>query len=328
LHSSTDHNITSDTDADIDNEASGSTVTSPVIIIVDPSRVLAFHRSPPPTLAGRMACINLYIQYHQPRPDGHIPRPMNSFLCFRKFCRAAFDLLDHESAVHVSKISGAAWAALNQEEREYWDGVAGEVKRAHHLQYPSYKFRPQARTPKKVATKKSNISTAGKPAASKPRPAAKGKDKAAAPTTALYSQGGSIGLGQQSLPTPEPSPVGTYRDLYPPPLPSSVNSTTSGLSSSSSHSIPTTTSTSISTSGVGGSTHSHVTASATAPPTIQVQIPTQPQCQVYVQAQAQALHEGAILTPMSMVEPSIGAGNFDAHAFVNFPSFGVDQSVR
>jgi hypothetical protein len=330
LHSSTDHDITFDTD--INNEASGSTVTSPVIIVVDPSRVLAFHRSPPLTLAGRMDCINLYIQYHQPRPDGHIPRPMNSFLCFRKFCRTTFDLLDHESAVHVSKIAGAAWAALGQEEREYWDKVAEEVKRAHQLQYPGYRFRPQAKTPKKVATKKGAIgtSTAGKPAASKPRPTPKGKGKAATPATTLYSQGGLIGLGQRSLPTPEPSPVGTHCVLNPPPLPSSIDNTTRGRSSLSSYSVSTATSTSFSTSVVVDSTSSHVTESAPAPPAIRVQIPTQPHRHTHAQAQAQAqaLHEGTILTPMSMVETGIGAGHIDAHAFVDFPSFGVDESVR
>lgn len=49
-----------------------------------------------------------------------------------------------------SIVTGKAWKALSREDRAVWDNLAEEVKRAHAVMYPGYRYRPTPRTMPKM----------------------------------------------------------------------------------------------------------------------------------------------------------------------------------
>ncbi|KAJ7456509.1 hypothetical protein FB451DRAFT_607100 [Mycena latifolia] len=79
------------------------------------------------------------------RPEDHIPRPPNPFICFRSdYCT----ILDGKVPNHrlVSKLAGQAWAALDDTTRKKYEDIALEKKRLHAIQYPGYAYAPSSRS--------------------------------------------------------------------------------------------------------------------------------------------------------------------------------------
>ncbi|KAG8918312.1 hypothetical protein FRC01_001929, partial [Tulasnella sp. 417] len=91
----------------------------------------------------------------------HIPRPRNAFILFRtpslthpslpplipaNFVEESKLTRGTESDNrNISKIAGAVWRALPQEEKLVWHKKATEEKEQHKLKYPNYKYRPVLR---------------------------------------------------------------------------------------------------------------------------------------------------------------------------------------
>lgn len=81
-------------------------------------------------------------------PEGHIPRPRNAFILFRSHAVTArlipveLSITDHRS---VSRIVGEIWKGLPEDERQGWDMLAEEEKRAHREKYPDYKYTPKSK---------------------------------------------------------------------------------------------------------------------------------------------------------------------------------------
>ncbi|KIP03102.1 hypothetical protein PHLGIDRAFT_121875 [Phlebiopsis gigantea 11061_1 CR5-6] len=86
--------------------------------------------------------------------DDYIKRPENAFILFRRKCcedrQQALDDAD-ESAPPVkkqrqadlSKAISQQWKSLPDGERQYWEDLAKEKKKAHEQMYPNYVYRPQ-----------------------------------------------------------------------------------------------------------------------------------------------------------------------------------------
>ncbi|EIM82786.1 HMG-box, partial [Stereum hirsutum FP-91666 SS1] len=80
------------------------------------------------------------------KKDGHIPRPPNQFMLFRA---AAHDgevsgLLPHgHSQRDFSRIVGERWRTMSKDEKAVWKQRQEEVKAAHLLQNPGYRYKPR-----------------------------------------------------------------------------------------------------------------------------------------------------------------------------------------
>ncbi|EMD41606.1 hypothetical protein CERSUDRAFT_61596 [Gelatoporia subvermispora B] len=82
---------------------------------------------------------------------GYIPRPPNAFILFRKeFMKHRDPELLRQDQKGKSIVTGKAWKALSREDRAVWDSLAEEVKRAHAVMYPGYRYRPTPRTMPKM----------------------------------------------------------------------------------------------------------------------------------------------------------------------------------
>ncbi|KAJ7102413.1 hypothetical protein B0H15DRAFT_329691 [Mycena belliarum] len=89
------------------------------------------------------------------RPDDHIPRPPNSFICFRSDYCAVLDGTVPNHRV-VSKLAGQAWAELDSIERKKYKDIAQEKKRLHAIKYPDYAYAPSARPSGKSKKRKAD----------------------------------------------------------------------------------------------------------------------------------------------------------------------------
>jgi hypothetical protein len=80
-----------------------------------------------------------------------IPRPRNAFILFRQKHHLA--LIEEGTEIKtnpdVSKELGRRWRALNPQEKEYWNKLAEEEKKAHAEKYPGYKYTPKRNGKKK-----------------------------------------------------------------------------------------------------------------------------------------------------------------------------------
>jgi hypothetical protein len=81
-------------------------------------------------------------QHHQ-YPAGHIPRPPNSFFCFRRRFAAEVMAIDKRPRTGMSGLAGEAWRALSKEEKAPWRAEALRIKKEHLLANPGYKYQPQ-----------------------------------------------------------------------------------------------------------------------------------------------------------------------------------------
>lgn len=78
---------------------------------------------------------------------GHIPRPMNSFIHFRREWVAAHrDTELAKGPKSLSKLAGEAWHSLSKAERDRYQGLAKETKKEHEEAYPDYKYEPKRKT--------------------------------------------------------------------------------------------------------------------------------------------------------------------------------------
>ncbi|KAJ7225995.1 hypothetical protein GGX14DRAFT_642294 [Mycena pura] len=84
------------------------------------------------------------------RPKHHIPRPPNSFICFRMdYCvlnkrSPSGGVRDHRL---VSKMAAQAWKALNPALRAQYAQLAEQKKKQHAAAYPGYTYVSTPRTP-------------------------------------------------------------------------------------------------------------------------------------------------------------------------------------
>ncbi|KAJ8326844.1 hypothetical protein QVD99_005384 [Batrachochytrium dendrobatidis] len=87
----------------------------------------------------------------------HTPRPANSFLLYRAEMQSIVrkEFAEHEKVNNntVSKIVGERWRNEPDEVKAKYAALAAEVKRAHAIEYPDYKY-----TPRKPQKHLSNVS--------------------------------------------------------------------------------------------------------------------------------------------------------------------------
>ncbi|PKY51151.1 hypothetical protein RhiirA4_303621, partial [Rhizophagus irregularis] len=78
--------------------------------------------------------------------DGHIKRPSNNFILFRKI---AHDQKNQTTALsdynerQFSQIIGKIWKGLSQGEREEYKQLGKEVAEMHKKMFPKYKYQPK-----------------------------------------------------------------------------------------------------------------------------------------------------------------------------------------
>ncbi|KAJ7602044.1 high mobility group box domain-containing protein, partial [Mycena polygramma] len=74
-----------------------------------------------------------------------IPRPPNSFICFRTDYCVLNKQLDSDAVRDhrvVSQLAGKAWKALPPTERKYYEDMAKQKKKEHAEMYPDYAYAP------------------------------------------------------------------------------------------------------------------------------------------------------------------------------------------
>ncbi|KAJ7837206.1 hypothetical protein B0H14DRAFT_2792037 [Mycena olivaceomarginata] len=85
------------------------------------------------------------------RPDHHIPRPPNAFICFRsEYCERNKRLPDGEIVRNhrvVSIDAGHAWRALTAAGRKKYEYIAKVKKELHAQMYPNYSYSPSVPRP-------------------------------------------------------------------------------------------------------------------------------------------------------------------------------------
>lgn len=99
------------------------------------------------------------VSHARAAPPGHIKRPPNAFFLFRShFCDPAqlpsappvpdiaevarMGINDHSQ---ISRIVGALWGGMADEQKQYWYDLADAKKAEHQALFPDYKFRPGTR---------------------------------------------------------------------------------------------------------------------------------------------------------------------------------------
>ncbi|KAK7045893.1 hypothetical protein VNI00_007324 [Paramarasmius palmivorus] len=97
------------------------------------------------------------------KPPGHIPRPPNAFIFFRKdflhgqpevqpFLHLAMVPESDRDNTHVqtniSKQASRIWEQMKSADKVHWFRMQEEAKRKHREKYPNYKFRPQRKEKK------------------------------------------------------------------------------------------------------------------------------------------------------------------------------------
>ena len=93
--------------------------------------------------------------YSRPQPQGHIPRPPNTFL-FRSDFGAKEKLKKYpieRNYRSISRIVSHRWDSLGSEEKARHQALAEKRKQLHQLQHPNYKYAP-ANSPRKAEKKK------------------------------------------------------------------------------------------------------------------------------------------------------------------------------
>lgn len=86
-----------------------------------------------------------YRVSHSKRKDkNHIPRPPNSFICFRSwYCETQRNVPGRETDEReISRKVGNAWRKLSEKEREPFKEMSLQKKIEHTARYPDYKYAP------------------------------------------------------------------------------------------------------------------------------------------------------------------------------------------
>ncbi|KAL1953638.1 hypothetical protein VTO42DRAFT_2424 [Malbranchea cinnamomea] len=84
------------------------------------------------------------------RRKGEIPRPMNSFMLYRRaFADRTKELCLQNNHQVVSIATGESWRLEPQEIRDFFDKMAHIERENHKKAHPGYKFAPNKNTPKK-----------------------------------------------------------------------------------------------------------------------------------------------------------------------------------
>ncbi|KAF9055126.1 hypothetical protein BDZ89DRAFT_7072 [Hymenopellis radicata] len=80
--------------------------------------------------------------------DGHIKRPENAFILFRRDMCRRINAAKAEGAkpnreADLSKTISEQWRTLPEEEKKKWKDLAEQKKQEHKAEFPHYKYRPQ-----------------------------------------------------------------------------------------------------------------------------------------------------------------------------------------
>jgi hypothetical protein len=151
---------------------------------------------------------------HERRPkkgdEDYIKRPENAFILFRRKCvedrnaglaAAAEDraapLPKRQRQADLSKTISAQWKSLPVDEKQYWEDLAKERKKAHAEQYPGYVYRP-------VRVKKSQSPSKGKGKGKAAPSEDEGTDDDALKFTLPVQPPRRTGVRAGSAPTPPP----------------------------------------------------------------------------------------------------------------------------
>lgn len=85
--------------------------------------------------------------------DGHIKRPENAFILFRRDMCHKINAAKAEGAkpnreADLSKTISEQWRALSEDEKMKWKSLAEQKKQEHRVAFPHYKYRPQRKSGK------------------------------------------------------------------------------------------------------------------------------------------------------------------------------------
>lgn len=90
-----------------------------------------------------------------PKESGHIKRPMNAFMVWSRAQRKAIS--QESPRLHnseISKILGARWKKLGDEDKAPYVEEAKKLQQQHSRDHPGYKYKPRRRKPKQNMLKK------------------------------------------------------------------------------------------------------------------------------------------------------------------------------
>ncbi|KAI0631201.1 hypothetical protein C8Q77DRAFT_192613 [Trametes polyzona] len=89
---------------------------------------------------------------NQPTTSTKIPRPVNSFMVFRKAHRQDIaSMIDNSQEKNISKAVAEIWNNMSEEEKAPYRDTANNEKNEHRRRYPDYKYRPRQSSAKSSA---------------------------------------------------------------------------------------------------------------------------------------------------------------------------------
>ncbi|EED81751.1 predicted protein, partial [Postia placenta Mad-698-R] len=78
------------------------------------------------------------------KDPNHIPRPSNCFILYKNdYIRRLYESGYEAMSKDITKVIGAQWRLLPENERRYWKDKAKEVKDDHRLSNPGYRYKPE-----------------------------------------------------------------------------------------------------------------------------------------------------------------------------------------
>lgn len=99
------------------------------------------------------------------KDPSHIPRPSNCFILYKNdYIRRLYESGYEAMSKDITKVIGAQWRLLPENERRYWKDKAKEVKDDHRLSNPGYRYKPErkktGRPPKGESRNERNLENA------------------------------------------------------------------------------------------------------------------------------------------------------------------------
>lgn len=86
---------------------------------------------------------------HPSNEQKHIPRPANSFMCFRAQRHRSRSATEKELTVgKFSAVASGEWRRMSPEEKQPWIYQAMQLKAEHEARYPDYKYKPRKKSAK------------------------------------------------------------------------------------------------------------------------------------------------------------------------------------
>ncbi|CAG8715367.1 18913_t:CDS:1, partial [Acaulospora morrowiae] len=86
---------------------------------------------------------------------GHVKRPLNEYILYRKDVTHEFSRAGKRLSVHdITTIANERRKNLGELERKFWKELALVAKKLHESKYPHYKFSPKRKSQKIVPSQR------------------------------------------------------------------------------------------------------------------------------------------------------------------------------